>query len=217
MASGGRNPRPTWTCFDKIGAWCAGLCPVALGGADDMDSKSHGTGGGQADVTPLAERESIGHYLKQQRELRGISAEELAGETRIPLRSLERLEAGSFDGEIDGFVRGFVRTVAEALGLDPDDTISRMLAEPTAEEIAALEPSPLLPRAVVGLAAVVLIGLAIGLVRIVSTSDAPRGMAPSDQVVHRLDPVKALAEAQAASGIATPGPVGAAPPESATP
>ena len=50
--------------------------------------------------------------------------------TRIPRRSLERLESGAFDAEPDGFVRGFVRTVSVAIGLDPDDTLARMLAEP---------------------------------------------------------------------------------------
>ena len=72
----------------------------------------------------------IGAYLRRQRRLRAVSLEELADLTRIPLRSLERLEAGGFDGETDGFARGFVRTVAEALGLDVEDAISRMLHEP---------------------------------------------------------------------------------------
>jgi Helix-turn-helix domain len=75
---------------------------------------------------------SIGEYLKRQRLLRGITVEELSATTRIPLRSLERLEAGYFDGVSDGFVRGFVRTVALALGLDADDTVARMLDEPAA-------------------------------------------------------------------------------------
>jgi len=75
---------------------------------------------------------SIGDYLKRQRQLRGISVEDLAATTRIPLRSLERLEAGYFDGISDGFVRGFVRTVALALGLDADQTVARMLDEPVA-------------------------------------------------------------------------------------
>ena len=82
----------------------------------------------------LAETRSIGRYLAGQRELRGISVEELATQTRIPLRSLQRLETGVFDGDIDGFVRGFVRTVAEALGLDPEDTLTRMLVEPDGSE-----------------------------------------------------------------------------------
>lgn len=74
--------------------------------------------------------ESIGEYLARERELRGITLGELAESTRIPLRSLERLEAGAFDRDPDGFARGFVRTVAEALGLEPDQTVIRMLPEP---------------------------------------------------------------------------------------
>lgn len=90
--------------------------------------------GAQASGSGLGETfvsHPIGEYLRRQRILRGISTEELASITRIPLRSLERLESGLFDGETDGFVRGFVRTVATALGLDADDAISRMLPEPT--------------------------------------------------------------------------------------
>lgn len=73
---------------------------------------------------------SIGAYIARQRQLRGISLDELEVATRIPRRSLERLESGAFDAEPDGFVRGFVRAVSVAIGLDPDDTITRMLAEP---------------------------------------------------------------------------------------
>ncbi len=76
------------------------------------------------DVSP------IGEYLRRQRMLRGVTAEELARLTRIPLRSIERLESGQFDGQSDGFARGFVRTVADALGLDVEDAVSRMLEEP---------------------------------------------------------------------------------------
>ena len=74
--------------------------------------------------------DSIGAYIARQRKLRGISLEELEVMTRIPRRSLERLESGAFDAEPDGFVRGFVRTVSVAIGLDPDDTVTRMLVEP---------------------------------------------------------------------------------------
>ena len=90
---------------------------------------------GDADSPPMGDGEpvpatAIGEYLKRQRTLRGITIEELAASTRIPLRSLERLEAGYFDGMTDGFVRGFVRTVSGALGLDADQTVARMLEEP---------------------------------------------------------------------------------------
>ena len=36
---------------------------------------------------------SVGQYLKSQRVLRGISVEELSLRTRIPKRSIDRLEA----------------------------------------------------------------------------------------------------------------------------
>lgn len=81
---------------------------------------------------------AIGAYLAQQRALRGLSLEELVALTRIPRRSLERLEAGAFDRAPDGFTRGFVRTVALAIGLDPDETVARMLVEAAPERRARL-------------------------------------------------------------------------------
>jgi len=76
----------------------------------------------------------IGSYLARQRRLRGISLEELAERTKLPLRSLERLESGAFDTAPDGFARGFVRSVAGALGLDVDEAVMRLLHEPPEEE-----------------------------------------------------------------------------------
>ena len=49
--------------------------------------------------------ESIGFYLARERRMRGISLDELADLTKIPRRSLERLEAGAFDHNPDGFAR----------------------------------------------------------------------------------------------------------------
>ena len=84
---------------------------------------------GIPEVASVEPAESIGRYLARQRSLRGIEIEELSRATRIPVRSLQRLESGAFDADPDGFVRGFVRTVAEALGLPADETIARMLPE----------------------------------------------------------------------------------------
>lgn len=93
---------------------------------------------GSPEAAALSEAEpgdgSIGSFLARQRRLRGISVDDLARLTRIPRRSLERLEAGAFDSTPDGFVRGFVRTVAAALGLDPDDAVNRLLREPREDE-----------------------------------------------------------------------------------
>jgi transcriptional regulator with XRE-family HTH domain len=77
----------------------------------------------------LAEAEPIGAWIARQRVLRGISIDELERRTRIPRRSLERLESGVFDADRDAFARGFVRTVAFAIGLDADDAVARMLPE----------------------------------------------------------------------------------------
>ncbi|MEE3332273.1 MAG: helix-turn-helix transcriptional regulator [Myxococcota bacterium] len=147
---------------------------------------------------------SVGQYLRSQREMRGISVEELSLRTRIPSRSIERLEAGAFDGEPDGFVRGFVRTVAEGLGLDPDDTLVRMLREP---EAARRRGGPR-RRGWFALAGVVFVLVAIVSVTQLALRAAPElDTASEDQVMTRQDPVRALAEAQAAS----PGLLGASP------
>jgi hypothetical protein len=128
--------------------------------------------------------------LARQRELRGISREELAAVTRLPLRSLERLETGAYDGQQDGFVRGFVRTVALAIGLDPDDAVARLLAEPS----TAARRRTLDPRRVAAAAAGLLAAVAF-LAALVEWVQAPR--APSAGAAHapilRPDPVRALA------------------------
>lgn len=78
-----------------------------------------------------ASAEPVGAWLARQRALRGITLEELERRTRIPRRSLERLESGVFDGDRDAFARGFVRTVAMAIGVDGETAVARMDPEHT--------------------------------------------------------------------------------------
>ena len=142
---------------------------------------------------------SIGRYLAQQRVLRGISVDELAHLTKIPRRSIERLESGAFDRAPDGFARGFVRTVAAALGLDPDDAVARLLAEPPDDDI---EEHRIPALRVVTAAALALIGLGVlgatlwGLTAALR-SDATDGT-PQPDIVYRRDVVQELAELHAA-------------------
>lgn len=140
----------------------------------------------------------IGFYLAQQRRLRGISREELCRLTRIPPRSLERLEDGAFDDVNDGFVRGFVRTVSDALGLDSNDTLARMSPEPSGEPGRAMAAFSGLARIAVLLVGVLLVAGVVGtltmLLRGTHQPDAP-------QFVKRRDPVRVLAEAYAGQGI----------------
>jgi hypothetical protein len=154
-----------------------------------------------------AAAQSIGAYLSAQRRLRGISIEELAHQTRIPLRSLERLESGSFDADVDGFVRGFVRTVAAALGLDADEALNRALQEPGGVVRRQEAPRLSIKRVLVTLAGIVLLaGLGFG-VQLIAISVADSGRSrPGNPVVVRRDPVRALAEAQGVAALA-PAPV----------
>lgn len=176
---------------------------------------------GAAERGALDGPEPIGRFLARQRRLRGISLAELAAQTRIPQRSLERLESGAFDRTPDGFTRGFVRTVAEAIGLDADEAVARMLVEPT---VRARGLSPQAGRML--LLAGVLVGavlLALGLREVVVAEPGAGAAvnAPSNLPVRR-DYVRELAAergllpgpldaAAAALPAETPAPVEAAP------
>jgi len=158
--------------------------------------------GRQAPVSPVHDAspapldgEPIGAYLAMHRRLRGISLAELAEQTRIPLRSMERLESGAFDGEADGFVRGFVRTVAIALGLDPDEVVARMQGEPGG--LAGRRPMARLSlaRVLLVLALIVLAGGAVTLLNAALQGTSARSGETQPLTVRR-DPVRALADAQ---------------------
>jgi transcriptional regulator with XRE-family HTH domain len=142
------------------------------------------------------ESRPIGEYLRRQRVLRGMSAEELSDLTRIPLRSLERLESGQFDGETDGFVRGFVRTVALALGLDSDDTLARMLQEPEASAWERHGPGRSTKQIFAAVVALLLLAFAaLGLRAIWGLLLGDASQPASREVVIWRDPVHSLAEA----------------------
>jgi hypothetical protein len=118
-------------------------------------------GGGRSAATRGDEVFALGGWLAKQRRLRGIRLEELAALTRLPVRSLERLEAGAFDGQQDGFVRGFVRTVAVAIGLDPEDAVARLLAEPELRSEGRLPELRALALAGLGLVVALALGVAV--------------------------------------------------------
>jgi transcriptional regulator with XRE-family HTH domain len=156
---------------------------------------------------------SVGAYLAAQRRLRGISLDELAARTVIPRRNLERLEAGAFEGAPDGFTRGFVRTVAEALGLDPDEAVMRLMQEPAPDAIDGVGVRRArLALVCTGLAAATLLALAL-LVRLVGalSGQSTPGEAERSRLVYRTNAVRALAEAVRARALPE-----AAPPPSRT-
>jgi cytoskeleton protein RodZ len=69
--------------------------------------------------TPFGER------LKRERELRGVSLDEVSGATKINTKYLEALETEQWDRLPHGFfARGFIRTIARYLGMNEDSLIS---------------------------------------------------------------------------------------------
>ena len=71
----------------------------------------------------------FGAFLRQAREARGLSLQQVSIATKIglhALESLERNEAAKLPGGI--FSRSFVRAYAREVGLDPEVTVSRFVA-----------------------------------------------------------------------------------------
>jgi cytoskeletal protein RodZ len=72
----------------------------------------------------------FGEQLKREREMRGVSLEEISAATRIGTRFLEALENEQWDRLPGGvFNRGFIRAVARFLGLDEESLIADYVLE----------------------------------------------------------------------------------------
>ncbi|MCD6595584.1 helix-turn-helix domain-containing protein [bacterium] len=68
----------------------------------------------------------LGEYLKQMRESREVSLEEVANATNVNIRYIQALEDGQYDilpPEV--YVQGFLRAYGEFLGIDPDELFAR--------------------------------------------------------------------------------------------
>lgn len=87
--------------------------------------------------------ESLGHYLKVQRKLRGISLEDVSRLSKIAPNWLKLLEQDEFDklpGEI--FTKGYLRLYSEVIGLDPEDVVLRYEVVARRHEEEATHPTP---------------------------------------------------------------------------
>lgn len=95
--------------------------------------------------------EFLGRRLRAERERRRITLESIAANTKISvslLKGLERDDVSRWPGGI--FRRSFVRAYAQAIGLDPDDTVREFLERhPDSEEQAAPRTDAAAPPSVV--------------------------------------------------------------------
>ena len=84
---------------------------------------------------------SVGEHLRKLREAKRMSLAEVSRETRVPIASVERIEADRFDelpGEV--FVRGFLRAYAKALDVPADEVLARYTAS---RRVAWVTPLPI--------------------------------------------------------------------------
>ena len=89
--------------------------------------------------------EDFGSYLKSERELRGVTLDELHSKTMIPVRFLQALENNQFDelpGEV--FIIGYIRSIAKVIGAQEDEVLSTYMdIKNTAPSIDTNNPSTL--------------------------------------------------------------------------
>jgi cytoskeleton protein RodZ len=84
---------------------------------------------------------SVGSYLRQRRESRGVSLKEMARATRVRERYLEALEADEFaELPADVFTKGFIRACCQALN-EPADEALRIYADQVGLPSAPGEPA----------------------------------------------------------------------------
>lgn len=82
----------------------------------------------------------FGRYLSQQRELRGMSREEVSRITKIPPTLLSALEAGELDRmPARVFVVNYVKAYAQVIGLSADEALLRL------DEVERIAHSALAP------------------------------------------------------------------------
>lgn len=68
--------------------------------------------------------ETVGKYLKEQREKLGISIEEIAEETKIQKRYLEELENDEYEAlPGEAYIKGFLRNYSAVLKINSDEVI----------------------------------------------------------------------------------------------
>jgi cytoskeletal protein RodZ len=71
-------------------------------------------------------QETVGSFLRSEREHRRMSLQEVSRLTRIPVGSLASIEQDRFDelpGEV--FTRGFLKAYAQAVGILPAEALAR--------------------------------------------------------------------------------------------
>lgn len=86
----------------------------------------------------------FGRYLQVQRELRGLTLEDIARQTKIPPTLIAALEAGQSERFPERvFVLNYIRSYATVVGLSPDDAVNRFHEIPESPKAEHFDPQAL--------------------------------------------------------------------------
>jgi cytoskeleton protein RodZ len=181
---------------------------------------------------------SLGEFLRQARERKGLTLEKLANETKIPRRHLEALERdnlAAMPGEF--YQRAQIRTYARAVGLDQQLLLAQFesafrpaeVREPPRETLHAPKATGRRTYVLVTLGAAVAVALLVGAIAARSASSAqlseaspvvdsvaqaaapPVATSPDSQMTLREQPVVTAQAATASPPAAAPPPAAASP------
>jgi cytoskeletal protein RodZ len=136
---------------------------------------------------------SVGEHLRKLREAKRMSLAEVSRETRVPIASVERIEADRFDelpGEV--FVRGFLRAYAKALDVPADEVLARYTASRRVAWVTPLPiTSPVRPArsrrfgvAIAFVLLLILFTLALSIVLRPRSDDMPQELSLRDHTTH---------------------------------
>src|SRR5512138_2073985 len=178
---------------------------------------------------------SVGNYLRELRQRRGLSLDEISRATRVAPRYLEALEADQFAAlPAPVFTRGFIRAYCHAVGETADEALAqyddrdgqpspaaRPSATPSPAASAADGPARSRGAIVISAALVVVLGAALFAVALVTQPGrddrAERRAPPAEQVASPTEPSSATpvpATPAAHSTTSRSSTAGAAPPSS---
>jgi len=86
---------------------------------------------------------SVGATLRQAREAKGLSLEDIKNSTQIMTRQLQEMEADDFSSfAAPIYAKGFIRLFARAVGIDPAPLVSEFAGQPMKPDSAAPAPKP---------------------------------------------------------------------------
>lgn len=145
--------------------------------------------------------QAIGAKLGQARQEKGISLEEIATKTFIPLRLLTAIEVGRLDLLPEPiFVQGFIRRFATEVGLDGPALAKEFSVEPPIAPVDVVPPTPTatgeapaerptwLPLLGAGLVLAALMGVALAMSRSQQPNASPQVKSPPATVKPTIAP-----------------------------